>query len=58
MNKSPQYNQHAELEQCKSEVDEICLPKPGNWLSLPENTSPMIENPSYETIFENCHIKE
>ena len=30
MNKSPQYNQQGEQEQCKSEVEEIYLPKPKN----------------------------
>ena len=30
MNKSPQYNQQTEPKQCKSEVEEMCAPKPGN----------------------------
>ena len=33
MYKSPQDNQLTELKQCKSEVEEIFSPKPGNWLS-------------------------
>ena len=31
MKKNPQYNQQAEPKQCKSEVEEICTPEPGNW---------------------------
>ena len=38
MKKSPQYNQEAEPEQFKSEIEEIHLSKPGNWPSISENT--------------------
>ena len=50
MNKSPQYNQQAEPEQCKSDVGEMFLTKFGNWPSLSENVDAMLENPSEETI--------
>ena len=30
MNRSPQYDQQAEPQQCKSEVEGMYLPKPGN----------------------------
>ena len=36
-NKSPQYNQQEEPEQCKSEVEDIYLQKPGKWTFLSEN---------------------
>ena len=38
MNKSPQYNQQSEPEQCKSEIEEMHLLKPGNWPSISKNT--------------------
>ena len=38
INKSPQHNQQAEPEQWNSEVEVMYLPKPGNWLSISENT--------------------
>ena len=49
MHKSPQYNQQAEPEpeQCKSEVEEMHLPKPRNWPSISKNTG--AKNPSEET---------
>ena len=36
------YKQQAESERCKSEVEEMYLPKPENWLSISENTGAML----------------
>ena len=41
MNNGLQYNLQAEPEQYKSEVDEIYLPKPGNWPFISENNGAM-----------------
>ena len=42
MNKSPQYNQPAKPEQCKSQVEEmLLLLKAGNWSSVFQNTGAM-----------------
>ena len=38
MDKSLHYNQQEEPEQCKSEVEEVYVPKPEKWLSVFENT--------------------
>ena len=45
-------------EQCKSEVEEMYLPKPWNWSSISENTRVMLENPLEGTIYESSQIKE
>ena len=58
MNKSPQYNQQVKSEQCKSEVEEIYLPKPGNWPVISENTGSMLEIPFEGTISEGSQIKK
>ena len=63
MNRGPHYNQQAETKQCKSEVEEMYSPKPGNWSSkhlyLNINTRCHArENPSEETISENSQIRE
>ena len=58
MSDSLQYNQQEEPEQCKSEVEEMYLPKSGNWPSIPENTDAMLENASEETVSESSQIKE
>ena len=57
MNKSLQYNQLAESEQCKSEVEEMHLPKPWNWSSISENTRVMLENPLEGTMYESGNMK-
>ena len=40
-NKSPQYHQQAEPEQCKSKVEKMYLSKFGNWPSISENIGAM-----------------
>ena len=50
MNKSPQYNQQSELDQCKSEAEEMYSPKPRIWLSISLNTGAMLNNTSEESI--------
>ena len=39
MNKSTQYNQQTEPEQCKSDTGKIYLPKLGTWPSISQNMS-------------------
>ena len=46
--KSPQYNQQAEPEQCKSEVKEMYLPEGRTWISISEKIRVMLENLSEE----------
>ena len=41
MKKTRQYNQQEEPEQCKSELEGMYLSKPGNWISISENTGAM-----------------
>ena len=57
MNKSPQYNQQSEPDQCKSEAEEMYSPKPRNWLSISLNTGAMLNNTSEESICEYSQIK-
>ena len=57
MNKIPSYNWQAEPQQCKSEVEEMYLPKPGHWLSIPENNGVILINSFEETIFVSSQIK-
>ena len=58
MNKSPQYNQQSEPDQCKSEAEEMYSPKPRNWLSISLNTGAMLNNTSEESICECSQIKQ
>ena len=53
MNKSPQYNQQSEPDQCKTEAEEMYSPKPRNWLSISLNTGAMLNNTSEESIYVN-----
>ena len=41
MKKTCQYNHQEEPEQCKSELEGMYLSKPGNWISISENTGAM-----------------
>ena len=60
--KIPQYNQQTEPNQCKSEDEEMNLPKPGNWpqhLYLKISTGCHAkENSSEEIISESSQIRE
>ena len=45
-------------EQCKSEVEEMYLPKPWNWSSISENTRVMLENPLEGTMHESSQMRQ
>ena len=58
MNKSPQFNQQAQPDQCKPEVQEMYSSDSGNCLSISVNAGAILENSSEETIYESSQIKE